>query len=176
MLQWSMSDHHHICISYSKDDIKGTTNENPELIYICLANPIQVLNLHGCFWRFSLCSSNDIFLYKWTKSMLVIGPQCKERKYSGVKTSTSIGNHKVNRDCPSSQPTTPRQTVWTPRPSMQHIPLGVYHTGGFNAMMHIALLCFFGCGHMTSLCAFMPYSYLFYSYFSDILFHCGPVC
>ena len=65
----------------------------------------------------------------------MLGAQSKDGKYSGDKAN--IGNPKVNSGCP---PLTANRT-WTdcdqnsPGPSIQYIPLGVYHTGGFNAII-----------------------------------------
>ena len=66
--------------------------------------------------------------------MLVLECHDKDTKYSGDKTN--IGNPKVYRGCP---PLTANRTStdWdqnSPGPSIQNICLGVYHTGGFNAM------------------------------------------
>ena len=66
--------------------------------------------------------------------MIVLGPHAKDRKYSSDKSN--IGYPKVNKDCP---PLTANRTSVdcvqiSPGPSVQHIPLWVCHTGGFNAM------------------------------------------
>ena len=42
--------------------------------------------------------------------MLVLGPHHKDRK--SARDITNIGNPKVNRGCPPTQPTAPQQTVW----------------------------------------------------------------
>ena len=96
-------------------------------INIYLTNPIQVLNLYDFFFFF-LCPSTNIFDIN-IKSMLVLGPRGKDRKYPRDKAK--IGNPKINRRCPSL---TANRTLtdWmeiTLGPSIQHIPLGVYRTG-----------------------------------------------
>ena len=65
--------------------------EFPNLINIGPTNPIQILNQHGLFGRFCLCPSNDTL----KKSMLVLGLQSKDRKYTRDKAN--ISNCKVNR-------------------------------------------------------------------------------
>ena len=35
------------------------------LIKIGATNPIQILNKHGIFWKFCMCSSNDTFDKKY---------------------------------------------------------------------------------------------------------------
>ena len=109
------------------------------LINICPTSPIQVLDPHGIFLRMCLCPSNDIYDIK--KSMLVLGPQGKDRKY--CRDKANIDNPKVNRGCP---PLTANRSKTccdqnSPGPSIQYVPLGVYHTGGFNAMKYFNYLC-----------------------------------
>ena len=64
--------------------------------------------------------------------MLVLGSYRKDGKYS--KDKENIGNRKVNRGGPHSQPTYTVCVENTPGRTIQHIPLGIYHAGGFNAM------------------------------------------
>ena len=66
--------------------------------------------------------------------MLVLGAHNKDRK--STKDKANIGNPKVNRGCP---PLTANRISAdcvenSLGPSVQYIPLGVYHTGSFNAM------------------------------------------
>ena len=68
------------------------------------------------------------------KSMLLLGPHRKDMKHSRDKAN--MDNPKVNRGCP---PLTANRTSTdcdqnSPEPSIQYIPLGVYHTGGLNTM------------------------------------------
>ena len=68
------------------------------------------------------------------KSMLVLGLYSKNKK--SLKDKANIGNPKVNRGCP---PLTANRTSAdygenSLGSSIQYIPLGVYHTGGFNVM------------------------------------------
>ena len=69
--------------------------------------------------------------------VLVLQPGGKDRKYPRDKVN--IGNPKLNRGCASL---TANRTLAdcmeiTLGPSIQHIPLGVYRTEGFNAMILI---------------------------------------
>ena len=65
--------------------------------------------------------------------MLALEAHGKDRNYDS--NTANIGNPKVNEGCP------PLRTNYTsadsmensPGPSIQYIPLGLYHTGGFNA-------------------------------------------
>ena len=68
--------------------------------------------------------------------MLVLGPYGKDRKYS--RNKANICNPNVNRDCPSlaTNRTSADCVENTLVPSIQHIPLGVYHTGVFNSMRY----------------------------------------
>ena len=78
--------------------------------------------------------------FKWffyinkKKSVLVLGPRGKDGKYPRDKAIA--GNPKVNRGCPSltAYHTLADCMEITLGPSIQHIPLGVYHTGGLKAM------------------------------------------
>ena len=64
----------------------------------------------------------------------VLGRHSKDKK--STQDKSNMGNPKLNSGCP---PLTANRTsagcdensLW---PSIQYIPLGVYHTGGFNAM------------------------------------------
>ena len=113
-------------ISYSQEDIKQlkkTLNENvSNLINICPADPIQVLNPRGIFEDF-------VFVLQMTHS-----------KYSRDKAN--MGNPQINRGCPLlTANRTSADCVWiTSGPSMHHIPLWVYHTGGFNAIFRSGVL------------------------------------
>ena len=67
--------------------------------------------------------------------MLVLGAHNKDRKLNSDKAN--MGNPKVNRGSP---PLTANRAsadcVENPLgPSVQYIPLGVYYTGSFNAMI-----------------------------------------
>ena len=67
--------------------------------------------------------------------MLVLGIDSKDRK--SAKDKANIGNPKVNRGCPSL--TANRTSAGCDEdslgPSIPYIPMGGYHTGGFNAML-----------------------------------------
>ena len=69
--------------------------------------------------------------------MLVLGPRGNDGEYP--RNKANIGNPKVNRDCPSlaANCTLADCMEITLGPSIQYIPLGVYRTGGFNAMKAI---------------------------------------
>ena len=99
--------------NWRKPQMKDVSN----LINICPINIIKV------FWRLCFFPLNDIFDIN-EKSMLVLGPHGKNRKYS--KDETNKDNPKVNRGCP---PLTANHTStdWGQNshgPSMQYIPLG----------------------------------------------------
>ena len=67
--------------------------------------------------------------------MLVLGLHSKERKYTRDKAN--ISDPKVNRDCPPL--TANRTSAYCVQislgPSIQYIPLRVYHTEEFNVMV-----------------------------------------
>ena len=50
------------------------------LINICHTNPSQVLNLHGMFWTFCLCPSNDIFDINKTNRYWYWGPTARTER------------------------------------------------------------------------------------------------
>ena len=82
--------------------------------------------------------------------MLVLGLHSKDRK--STRDKANISDPKVNRGCP---PITANRTSgdcvqFSLRPSIQYIPLRVYHTGGFNAMKRYSGKC-----HQQTL-AFFP--------------------
>ena len=104
------------------------------LINIGPTDPIQILNQHEIFWRFCMCNSNDTFdknkkILKW-----VLGLNSNDRK--STKDKANISNPKVNRGCaPLTANHTSADCVQISLgPSIPYIPLGVYHTGRFNAM------------------------------------------
>ena len=87
-----------------------------------------------------MCVLQMILLTKNNKKyMLELGPYRKDRKSTWDKTS--MGDIKVNRGC---TPFTANRTLadcvenyrWL---SVQYIPLGLYHTGDFNAMYFIVV-------------------------------------
>ena len=111
---------------------KPWRKEDSNLINICPTKPIQVLNIHGIFRIFCFCPLNDIFDINEIKSMLVVGPHGKDKKYSC--DIANICNPNVNRGCPPlpANRTSADCVQITPGPSVQHIPLGIYHTGGLT--------------------------------------------
>ena len=98
-------------------------------------NPIQILKQHEFFWRFCMCPSKDTFNKKRI-SMLVMGLHSKDRK--STEDKANISNLKVNRGCPplTANCTSADCVQISLRPSIQYIPLRVYHTGGFNALLY----------------------------------------
>ena len=66
--------------------------------------------------------------------MLVLGLHMKDRMPN--KDKANIGNPKVNRCCPllTANRISADCVQIALGPSIQYIPLRVYHTGGFNAM------------------------------------------
>ena len=79
-------------------------------------------------------SSNDTFSKIKQILMLVLGLHSKDRK--STRNKANISNPKVNRGClPLIANRISADCVQISlRPSIQYIPLRVYHTGGFNAM------------------------------------------
>ena len=81
--------------------------------------------------------------------MLALEAHGKDRNYDS--NTANIGNPKVNKGCP------PLRTNYTsadsmensPGPSIQYIPLGLYHTGGFNTMYEANVL-HDACGNASS--------------------------
>ena len=67
--------------------------------------------------------------------MLLLGHHDKGGIYSRDKAN--IDNPKVNRGFPqpTANLTSPDCVENTPGPSVQHIPLGVYHVGGLTAIV-----------------------------------------
>ena len=108
--------------------------EAPNLINIGPTNPIQILNQHE-FFEDIVCVIQMILLTKIKEIlMLVLELHSKDRKYTRDKAN--ISNPKVNRGCP---PLTVNHTSVDCvqillGPSIQYIPLSVYHTVGFTAM------------------------------------------
>ena len=98
-------------------------------------NPIWILNQHEIFWRFCICPSNDTFGKNKKKLMSVLGLNSKDRK--STRDKANISNPKVNRGCaPLTANRISADCVQISLgPSIPYIPLGVYHTGGFNAII-----------------------------------------
>ena len=74
------------------------------------------------------------------KSMLVLGPHGKDRKYSKDKANTDTP--KLSRGLP---PPTANRTLAdcgenTHGTSVQHTPLAVYHPGGVNALLSLMII------------------------------------
>ena len=108
-------------------------------INIGATNPIQILNQHEIFWRFCMCPSNDTFdkNKKQVLSKQVLGLNSKDRK--STRDKANISNPKVNRGCAllTANRTSADCVQISLGPSIPYIPLGVYHTGRFNAMQKI---------------------------------------
>ena len=109
--------------------------EVPNLINICPTNPIQILNQHSFFEDFVWVLQIILPTKNKTKknSMLALGLHNKDRKSTGDKAN--INNPKVNRGCtPFTANRTSADCVQISlEPSIQYIPLRVYHARGFNA-------------------------------------------
>ena len=104
------------------------------LLNIGPTNPIPILNQHEFFWRFCMCPSNDTFDKNKKILMSVLGLNSKDRRSTRYKAN--ISNPKVNRCC---APLTANRTLAdcvqiSLVPSIPYIPLGVFHTAGFNAI------------------------------------------
>ena len=107
------------------------------LINIGPTNPIQILNQHEIFlfdFWFCMCPSNDIFDKNKKSWSRYWGSTAKTRK--STRDKANISNPKVNRGCaPLTANRTSADCVQISLgPSIPYIPLGVYHTGRFNAM------------------------------------------
>ena len=100
-------------------------------INICPTNPIQT-NMK--FFEDFVCVLQMILL---TKKILmsVLGLNSKDRK--STRDKVNISDPKVNRGCaPLTANRISADCVQISLgPSIPYIPLGVYHTGGFNALM-----------------------------------------
>ena len=95
--------------------------------------PHSCFNLHGNFWRFCFC---PLFL-TWIKNLCWYwGSTAQIRSILWIK---NIGHPKVNRGCPllTANCTSTVCMEITPGPSVHHIPIRVYHTGGFSDMSEI---------------------------------------
>ena len=104
------------------------------LINIGPTNPIQILN-HEIFEDF-VCVIQMILLTKIKKTLKsVLGLNSKDRK--STRDKANISNPKVNRGCaPLTANRISADCVQISLgPSIPYIPLGVYHTGRFNAMI-----------------------------------------
>ena len=79
-----------------------------------------------------MCPSNDTFEKKI--SVLVLGLHSKDKK--STKDKANISNPKVKRGFPplKANHISADCVQISLGPSIQYIPLRVYHTGGFNAM------------------------------------------
>ena len=73
--------------------------------------------------------------------MLVLGLHSKDRK--STRDKANISDPKVNRGCPpiTANRTSADCVQFSLGPSIQYIPLRVYHTGGFNAMKRYSGKC-----------------------------------
>ena len=119
-LQWSLSGHQHVCISYSQEHIKRqlkkTSNRRSSQLTQYLSYILLIF-----FWQ------------KEKKYMLVLGSHSIDRKSTGDEAN--IGNPKLKRGCP---PLTANHISADCEEAslgpVQYIPMGVYHTGGSNAM------------------------------------------
>ena len=114
------------------------------LINIGPTNPIQILNQHDIFWRFCMCNSNDTFDKNkkyWSRL------NSKDRK--STRDKANISNPKVNRGCASltANHTSADCVQISLGPSIPYIPLGVYHTGRFNAMLETLRYVSFALSH-----------------------------
>ena len=142
-LQWSLSGHQHVCISNSQEAITGASKGNFKwkifTIYSIsvLQTPFKFFNQHEIFWRFCMCPANDTFDKNKKILMSVLGLNSKDRKSTWDKAN--ISNPNVNRGC--APLTTNRISADCVQislgPSIPYIPLGVYHTEGFNAMIRL---------------------------------------
>ena len=103
------------------------------LVNIGPTNPIQILNQHYFIDDF-VCVLQMTLLTKIKISMLELGLHSKDRK--SIRDKANISNPKVNRGCsPLTANRTPADCVQISLgPSIQYIPLRVYHTGGFSAV------------------------------------------
>ena len=110
------------------EDVHNLINFGP-------TNPIQILNQHEMFWRFCMCPSNDTFDKNKKILKYVLGLNSKDRK--STRDKANISNPKVNRGCaPLTANRTSADCVQISLgPSITYIPLGVYRTGRFNAML-----------------------------------------
>ena len=111
--------------------------EGLTLINICPTNPIKILNQHD-FLK-NLCVLQMILLTRIKISMLVLGLHSKDRM--STRDKANISNPKGNRGCPplEANRTSADCVQISLGPSIQYIPLRVYHTGGFNAMQYVVL-------------------------------------
>ena len=105
------------------------------LINIGPTNPIEILNQHEIFEDF-VCPTNDTFDKNKKILKSVLGLNSKDRKFTGDKAN--ISNPKANRGCaPLTANCISADGVQISLgPSIPYIPLGVYHNGGFNAMIN----------------------------------------
>ena len=104
------------------------------LINIGPTNPNQILNQHEIFWIFCMCPSNDTFAKNKKILTYVLGLNNKDSK--STRDKANISNPKVNRGCApltANRPSADCVQI-SLGPSIPCIPLGVYHTGRFNAM------------------------------------------
>ena len=108
------------------------------LINIGPTNPIQIWNQHEIFWRFCMCNSNDTLDKNKKYWSRYWGSTAKTG--SLTRDKANISNPKVNRGCaPLTANRTSADCVQIALgPSIPYIPLGVYHTGRFNAMPNIS--------------------------------------
>ena len=125
----------------SKWQLKKTRNETYLQLYHCVSflQTPSMFKPKWLFWSFFV-SPNDIFDMN-KNIMLVLRPHGRGRMFS--RDRASIGNPRLNIGFPTHNAncaTIDRMEI-TLGPSIQHIPLGFYHTGGFNAMWNISLLC-----------------------------------
>ena len=110
-----------------------------KLLNIGPINPIWILNKHAFFEDF-VCVLQMIILTKIKN--IDVGTGAQQQRQEVYWDRANISNPKVNRACaPLTANRISADCVQISLgPSIPYIPLGVYHTGGFNAMLitHLA--------------------------------------
>ena len=107
MLHWSLSGHQHVCTSYSQEAITQATKENLKWKAFTTYS-ILVVQSPFKFWTDMKCFADFVCV-------------CNPKVNRGCAPLTA--NH-VSADC----------VQISLGPSIPYIPLGVYHTGGFNTV------------------------------------------
>ena len=134
MLQWLLSGHQHVCISSHKQLKKTSDGRRSELTQCWSYKPLLNFNPIWNFLKILYMSFKWYFWQKYEILMSVLGLNSKDRK--STRDKANISNPKVNRGCaPLTANCTSADCVQISLgPSIPYIPLGVYHTGGFNTM------------------------------------------
>ena len=138
-LQWSLSGHQHVCLSNSKRPshrqlTKTSNGRHSQLNQYWSYKPHSNFKPTWIFWRFCMCTSNDTFDKNKKSWCWYWDSTAKTESLLEIKQTKVIPNENWGCAPLTANRTSADCVQISLRPSIPYIPLGVYHTGGFNAM------------------------------------------